>query len=333
MTAESTRRAVRAFLLVALAVPIVLVAASVALQITLLPQLPDPVAVHWGPSGAPDRFGPAWISPVLTVAVGLGVPVLFTALAVPAIRRDGGGAAARLLGAVAAATAALLAVLAAGTLVMQAGVSDAATGPAVWGALLVALIVTGAVGLGAWFAQPSPPPRTAEPGTVRPVTLRPGERTVWLQRTTIGSGVTVVLVLVVAILAVVTILMALFTEPVVASIMGGATVVMGFAVASTAEFAVRVDASGLTVSSALGWPRIHVPLAEVASARAVTVQPMAEFGGWGVRWAPGRFGVVLRAGEALEVRRRSHGRAVVVTVDDAATGAGLLEAMAHRALG
>ena len=65
---------------------------------------------------------------------------------------------------------------------------------------------------------------------------------------------------------------------------------------------------------------------------AVQVNPMGEFGGWGLRWAPGGgFGVVLRSGPGIRVRRTG-GKVFTVTVDDAATGAALLEALRVRAL-
>jgi hypothetical protein len=44
---------------------------------------------------------------------------------------------------------------------------------------------------------------------------------------------------------------------------------------------------------------------------------------------PGGSGVILRAGSALIVTRRS-GRRFTVTVDDAETAAGLLDGLAHR---
>jgi hypothetical protein len=54
------------------------------------------------------------------------------------------------------------------------------------------------------------------------------------------------------------------------------------------------------------------------------VNPLAEFGGWGWRWgADGRVGVVLRAGEGIQVTR-TNGKRFVVTVDDAQTGASVL---------
>jgi len=60
------------------------------------------------------------------------------------------------------------------------------------------------------------------------------------------------------------------------------------------------------------------------------VQPMGELGGYGVRSAPGRFGVVLRAGDALDVTRRN-GKRFTVSVPDAATAAGVLRAYTEEA--
>ncbi|MGW4159920.1 hypothetical protein [Streptomyces sp. NPDC004788] len=93
---------------------------------------------------------------------------------------------------------------------------------------------------------------------------------------------------------------------------------------------VTVDRHGLTVSpTALPRPRIRIPLDEVAAAETGTVDPLADFGGWGLRGRPHRSALVLRAGEALVVRRRS-GFEFAVTVPDAATAAALLNALARR---
>lgn len=95
-------------------------------------------------------------------------------------------------------------------------------------------------------------------------------------------------------------------------------------VATMLVFRVRVDTRGLLVRSAVGWPRTWIAAAEIASVRVTEIDPFAEFGGWGWRYGvDGRRGIVLRAGEALEVTRRG-GTVFVVTVDDAATAASLL---------
>ena len=110
-------------------------------------------------------------------------------------------------------------------------------------------------------------------------------------------------------------------------LLGAVGVLLLVLAATTVAFHVRVDDSGLSVDSVLGLPRFRLRLADIASAAAVDVNPMGEFGGWGLRLSVDRrFGVVLRQGEAIEVTR-GNGRRFVVTVDDAATGAALLQAL------
>ena len=101
---------------------------------------------------------------------------------------------------------------------------------------------------------------------------------------------------------------------------------------TTTTFRVRVDASGLTTVSPAGFPRFTVPLSEVRSVAVTDVNPLGEFGGYGLRWTPGGFGVVLRRGPAIDVTRTS-GKRFVVTVEDAARGAALLRAFAVREQG
>ena len=97
------------------------------------------------------------------------------------------------------------------------------------------------------------------------------------------------------------------------------------------RWTITVDHVGLIATSVLPRPRVIVPLDEVESAEVIDVQPLADFGGWGYRIdLLGRVGIVVRAGEAILVRRTG-GRQVVVTVDDAATGAALLNTLADRA--
>lgn len=95
-------------------------------------------------------------------------------------------------------------------------------------------------------------------------------------------------------------------------------------------FVVTVDREGLTVRSVLRWPRYRVPLDEVVRADVTHVSPLRDFGGWGWRVGrDGRVGVVLRRGEALQVTRTAR-RSIVVTVDGAATAAGVLNALVDR---
>lgn len=96
-----------------------------------------------------------------------------------------------------------------------------------------------------------------------------------------------------------------------------------------------VGPNGLLARSIIGWQRLRVALADIAAAGVVEVDPMAEFGGWGVRWVigprgKGRWGILTRRGPALEIVRRD-GRSLVFTVDDSATAASVLEKYAKGA--
>ena len=93
---------------------------------------------------------------------------------------------------------------------------------------------------------------------------------------------------------------------------------------------VRVDARGVRVRSVIGVPWVSIPLDQITSADVIEVQALAQYGGWGIRWAlNGRIGVIVRSGEALEVHR-AKGLDLVVTVDDAGTAAALLNALVTR---
>ncbi len=198
----------------------------------------------------------------------------------------------------------------------------------------VAAVVAVPVGVLAWFLQPHEhivsTPTTA---AISPP-LSSGERAVWLRSVRLARGGLIVLGAALALLVVVTILtVAVSGSAVAATILIVLIVLMAAVIAATAVFHVRVDATGLTVNSATGFPRIHLPLAEIDRVEVVEVNPMGEFGGWGLRWAPGGgFGVVLRTGPGIRVTRRDR-RVFTVTVDDAGTGAALLAAEAERAAG
>lgn len=99
-----------------------------------------------------------------------------------------------------------------------------------------------------------------------------------------------------------------------------------FVMLAFTKVVVRVDPTGLSVAfGPLGWPVIRVRLDRIARAEAGDLRPM-KWGGWGYRGGlrlMRRAAVVLRAGEALYVHLHD-GRVFAVTVDDAATGADVL---------
>jgi hypothetical protein len=88
-----------------------------------------------------------------------------------------------------------------------------------------------------------------------------------------------------------------------------------------------VSPTGLTVR--LGPIRVRrIPLDKIVRAEATHIEPM-RWGGWGWRVIPDASAIVLRRGDGLVVHYPG-GRRFAVTVDDAATGAGLLNGLLAR---
>lgn len=325
MSPDSAALARRRFLLVAVAVPAVMVAAALVLQLIAMPSLPNPVAVHWGSSG-PDGFAPPWLPLLLTVLLGAGIPALMAGSSIPGLGDAGSGH--RFMGAVIPAITAMLCMMLTWGQLMQSGLPDAAQAPGVGMPVLYSVLAAFAVGAGCWFVQPKPEPAPAAVPE-RPLPLAEGERALWFRETTLALPALLLILGAVTAVAAGALVAWLWAEPAVAWVLTAVTAVLLAAAATTAAFRVRVDERGLTVTSIAGFPRFFIPLDQVRDAEAVSVVPAAEFGGWGLRWVPGRFGVVVRTGPALQVNRRS-GRQFVVTVDDAETGAALLQALAAR---
>lgn len=304
-----------------LVVPGALVASTFVVAGAWSAELPDPVAVHFGTDG-PDGFA-SLADALWPVALGSAVvAALCWALAffwgrTAVVRRICAGTAVGLT--------AFLSALTVGLLDLQRGLSDAADAGGT-GLVITLAFAVGLAGaaLGAWLTpgdrrQPTgaPVPRDAAV-----LVLAPDESATWVTHAesraalVVGASVTVLVVA----------LGLLLSAPFV---LVPAVVVAG-AVLSSTWFTVTVDRRGLTVRSAVGWPRFVVPLDEVLKAEVVSVRPLPEFGGWGYRVGRGgRVGVVLRTGDGLQVERTG-GRSFVVTVDDAATGAALLNTLAAR---
>ncbi|WP_127819673.1 DUF1648 domain-containing protein [Microbacterium sp. CPCC 204701] len=331
-------RARRRFIQVGLLVPFVLTIVGVAIQLAVLASVPETVAIHWNGRGEPDGYGPAWTFPVLTFVLGVGISTLIGGLALGGTRQApaqarglpvrGRGVDLRFIGALLAASSAFMVALPTGLLLLQTEGTDAAASAALW--IPAALLAAVAVGVLGWFAQPRTEPSEAGPSPAAPLPLRDGERAVWVRSVTMSRTPAVILVAVSLLMVAAGVWILIARAGPAGWVLFGVGLVLTAIVVSCVSSQVFVDDTGLRVQAVTGVPRFRVPLHEVESAEAVVVNPMAEFGGWGWRWAPGRFGVVLRTGEGLEVRRTT-GRSFVVTVDDAATGAALLQALVERA--
>jgi len=330
MTTSPTR-AVSRFVAVAVIAPAAITAVAMGLQLAAAPSLPDPVAIHWGAAGTADGWGPAWLTLLMTVAVGLGVPWLMAATAVVGLRRGDRGPVYRLLAALAVATSAFLGTLSTGSVLIQRGIAAAEDAPSILPVLVLAGFIAVGAGLGGWFVQPDErPTRAARTATMDPP-LGATERAVWVRSVRLAKGGFLVLGAALLLLVVVSALaIAASDDAAVIATLIVVVLVLIALIAMTAVFRVRVDAAGLAVTSAIGFPRVRIPVDEIDRVEVVEVSPMGEYGGWGLRWAPGGgFGVVLRSGPGIRVHRTG-GKVFTVTVDDAETGAALLSAECER---
>lgn len=317
LTAEEVRVR-RAHLVVAATVLTVCAAAYVSAAVVLAGELPVRVATHFGVDGAPDdwmsRGAALWVGGL--VAVGLPLLLLVTAAAGQWWR----GVSSRVATAFIAGIAVFLATLFVLLYAAQRGLTDGAdarVGPsiflwAVGAAVLVGLLVA------AVLPRPLPQP---EPVLPEALEVRPSDAVVWFGRARPSHGVLGLLLGIVALVALVALAAGEWWLWIV--VLATAAVTL-----SMMSFAVRVDRRGLSWRSALGWPRGGVPLAEVTGVSVREVRT-GDFGGYGVRLVPGTTGIVTRTGPALEVRRGER-RGLVVTVDDAAIAASVLEGLRRR---
>ncbi|WP_402467510.1 DUF1648 domain-containing protein [Isoptericola aurantiacus] len=286
--------------------------------------LPDRVATHWSAGGVPDDTMSVTGMIVVAVATTIGLLTLFAGIGLAwgssaSTRRMAAGAAVWSGG----LGAALLLVTAG----FQRGLGTAETAELPGWALAVVLLaplLPAAIAAALVPGDPALPAEGPVAADAPRATLARSERAVWMRTARGGAALVLGIGAVVAttVLAVVMQLWAMLLVPALLAVL----------FAAMFAFRVRVDATGFTVRSVLGWPGTHVPVEEVVEASVTRVNPLGDFGGWGWRvgFDKGRVGVVLRAGEAVLVER-SGGRGVVVTVDDAERAAALLNTMADRA--
>lgn len=305
------------------AIPLVSTVVSLLLLVAWRDELPASIVTHWGLHGSPDGFssrsGVAWLFAVIgVIAVAAG---LFAG-------RSASSALARTIGATAAGTVVFVNTLLLVSTAAQRGITDPATVSfhgwwiavgAVAGLLAAALV---AVLVPSWRGEAVP-----EGAPAQAMSLGTGERVVWSAAVTSGRAGTVVLAAAVAItvaLAVVTRLWWLLAVP----------ALLALTMAAMLSIRVTVDPTGLHVRGRFGWPRTTLALDRISSVSTVEVNALRDFGGWGYRFAAtGRYkgarGFILHSGPAILVTT-TDGRNEITVVDDAATGAALLETYRSR---
>ncbi|SDC64638.1 Protein of unknown function [Sanguibacter gelidistatuariae] len=312
----------RSTTLLGLALPLIILVSSAVLAWSWKDTLPDPVATHWGTDGV-DGFGSLTGAIAVILVIGVLVTILLWAIS---FRTGKMSSTRRMVNGLNVWTAVLLSTILLGTLHAQKGLIDAADVGGVGGTIALGMALATVAGVLVAVVTPAcaaAPATDRVPADASRLPLGDGERAVWFQRPRGGVGLAVGFLAAagtgVAAIATSDWWMLLVTASLVALM------------AAMFSWVARVDEAGLHVRSSLGVPRTHIPLDEILQARATTVRCFREFGGWGWRIGrDGRVGVVLRSGDALEVTRTGGG-VFVVTVDDAQTGAALLNTLADRA--
>jgi hypothetical protein len=304
-------------------VGLAVLAAAAVLAWSWRTELPDPVATHWGRSSEPNGFSP--LSQAIAVLIGIGA-VLVLAFGALTWAIGHSSVNRRLGAALTAWIAVFMSIILLGSLWVQRGLSDAHQARDTNAVLLATFGGALAAALVAALAVPGDPrqPTTGAVDTSAPrVALGTGERAVWIGHASSHAVYAIVAPLTVLLLAV-----AAFAQRWPLLVVDG--LVVGLLL-SMASFVIRVDHTGVSIRSTLGLPRYRIPLDEVVRADVTQVSPVRDFGGWGWRVGRGgRVGIVLRRGEGLLVERTG-GRSIVVTVDQAATAAGLVNTLADRA--
>ncbi|MGD9483484.1 DUF1648 domain-containing protein [Streptomyces sp. TRM70308] len=287
-------------------------------------RLPDVLATHMGSGGRADDFQghAAFLATGTLLPLALGA--MFGAIGWYA---PGSGAAPRLTAAFGAGLAAFVGYLSVLLVLANVDVADPRTvvfQPWHLAVASAAALAAGGLGWALAGADPGEAARAQEPPPPQAerLPLADGETVTWA-RTVHAPALWLVGGLGAAGAA----LPALAAGPWLLAPAG----VLACAVLAFARVHVTVDARGLTVRSALlPRPRAHVPLNQVAGAGTERVNALGDFGGWGYRARSDRSGVIMRSGDALAVVRAS-GQTFLVTVDDAATAAATLNALADRA--
>lgn len=292
-------------------------------------RLPDPVAIHWGPDGADGSAGVGTLT-AATVSATAALALVGAGLAVTGLRRGLGVRRGLVVFHAWFATMPMLVLISSLSANLDALTWHQASGPVLpLGLLLAGSAAT--VGLAALAAPPSLPPTARgvpRPPAASSVGLASGQRAVWIGGTTNPAGTIGLLVAPMVVLW--------FTD----TLAGANPRAVDYAIlcalgllvaAATCRLRVTIDGSGVTIRWGLvGWPRKHVPLADIASATTGEIGFFA-WGGVGIRRHPvtGDVAYKVRGGPVLELNLRNGSR-VLITVDRPDDGAGLLNDLARQ---
>ncbi len=309
------------YLLVALGIPVVVIAVGLAIVAGLWSSIPPVVASHWGRGGVDaTQSRVVFVVTATVVILALGALLALAGWFMPADGR-------RLLATVSGATSAFLAVVLFGVLVGQRGQNDPSTASAAPQMFLVGALAAAVVGWAAWALTSQQPAtvtdRTPVPPDAPTVPAVDGERLAWFGHAAGAPWLGWVCVLLVAV--------ACFSA-VVASPWAALGPVLGIVlIVLLMRARVTVDSQGLRVVSGgfLTW--LSVPIDQVAYAEVAHLSAFKEFGGLGMRYRRDARAFVTRTGEALRVVQQD-GTRTYVSLDGADEAAAVLNTLTRRSV-
>ena len=327
-------QAKRSARLFGLILPLVIVTVSTILVAIWLPRLPTPAATHWDISGHPDGFGAPSTYLWLNIGIGYGLTLMmWFMIGMMTLKKDAPvwSSYQRFMAAFIAGFAVFTSLNNVISVAAQLDLERAEDAPSIAWAMLLSFGLWVVVSVLAWCVQPKVLISVLQDSAVPAEPLAPNTRAVWHGSARPSKAffwVTGAAVLVVACCAV---LMWMWPVDLIARVITLAAAVLVLVLcAMCAWFDVRIDESGLEARSILGWPVFRVPARDIERVESREISPFAEFGGWGMRWAPGQTALVLRAGEGI-VLTRTDGRIFAVTLDDADRAAATLASAVREA--
>ncbi|GAU66964.1 hypothetical protein SSP35_04_00430 [Streptomyces sp. NBRC 110611] len=299
------------------------IAAVVAVHAAVSTRLPEPLATHFGADFRADGYssGQGFLTGCVAALLALGAgSALLTLPRAPA-------AAVPWLGATRYAIAAAIGSGVCLILLANAGMTDAsAVRMPPWDLVLIPAAALLAGALGYLLAGRAPRPPRQGPGDDAPRLDLPSGTTAGWSRTISSMPLVALGALLLGAGAFVGLRFDVLAST---SLLGGGAVVLALA-----SVRVTVDRRGLTLAPLLlPLSRIRfrrIPLDRVREATSRRIDCLGDLGGWGYRVRPGASGLALRSGDGIVVRL-TNGREFMVTVDDAATAAALLNTYADRA--